>query len=62
MPELIKHEETGFLVNSLEEAIEAVAGIPKINRSACHRWAASRFSKEKMVSDYIEAYQKVIKS
>lgn len=62
MPELIRHEETGFLTNSLGEAIEAVYEIPKINRSACHSWAASRFSKEKMVSDYIEAYQKVIRS
>ncbi|KAA8486759.1 glycosyltransferase involved in cell wall biosynthesis [Arcticibacter tournemirensis] len=62
MPELIKHEETGFLANSPEEAIEAVHEIPKINRSACHKWAASRFSKEKMVSDYIKAYQKVLEN
>lgn len=62
MPELIKHEETGFLANSLDEAIVAVAEIPKINRAACHNWAASRFSKEKMISDYIDAYQKVLKN
>ncbi|MGX5687536.1 glycosyltransferase family 4 protein [Arcticibacter tournemirensis] len=62
MPELIRHEETGFLANSPEEAIEAVHEIPKINRSACHKWAASRFSKEKMVSDYIKAYQKVLEN
>ena len=35
MPELIKHEETGFLVNTVDEAVDAVSDLNKINRSNC---------------------------
>jgi glycosyltransferase involved in cell wall biosynthesis len=60
MPELIKHEETGFLVNTAEEAVAAVAQLSSINRHTCHQWASSAFSAEKMTSDYIAVYQQIL--
>jgi glycosyltransferase involved in cell wall biosynthesis len=60
MPELIKHEETGFLVNTVDEATEAVNNLNKINRENCLTWATSQFSSEKMVSDYFELYQRIL--
>lgn len=60
MPELIRHEETGFLVSSVDEACAAVNNIAAIKRSNCLTWAKSQFSKEKMTSDYIRAYEKVM--
>ena len=32
MPELIKNEKTGFLVNTTDEAVEAVSQLPRIKR------------------------------
>ncbi|MCC8409759.1 glycosyltransferase family 4 protein [Mucilaginibacter sp. UR6-1] len=60
MPELIKHQETGYLVNNVDEAIEAVGQLPNINRSQCHEWAASQFSCDKMANDYFKLYQQVL--
>jgi len=60
MPELIKHEETGFLVNTVDEAVEVVSALNKINRQNCYDWATSQFSSEKMVSDYFELYQQIL--
>jgi glycosyltransferase involved in cell wall biosynthesis len=60
MPELIKDQETGFLVNNVAEAISAVGKIDTINREYCRNWAMERFSKEKMVEDYIKLYQQIL--
>lgn len=60
MPELIKHEETGFLVNTVDEAVEAVSTLNKINRHECYTWATSQFSSDKMVSDYFELYKQIL--
>ncbi|RZA03350.1 MAG: glycosyltransferase family 4 protein [Sphingobacteriaceae bacterium] len=60
MPELIKHEETGFLVSNVDEAVEAVGQLNQINRKVCVDWATSKFSSEKMVSDYFELYKRIL--
>jgi glycosyltransferase involved in cell wall biosynthesis len=56
MPELIKHGETGFLVNNTHEAAEAVHCIGQLNREVCHRHARENFSQEKMVQGYVKVY------
>ncbi len=60
MPELIVHNKTGFLVNNIDEAIEAVNQIPWINRTDCYQWANSKFSAEKMTEDYLKLYQQIL--
>ncbi|WP_069659242.1 glycosyltransferase family 4 protein [Arcticibacter eurypsychrophilus] len=60
MPELIDDGKSGVLVNSIDEAAEAVKTIFHIDRLYCHNWAKSKFSTEKMVTDYIRVYQKII--
>ncbi|TWR27894.1 glycosyltransferase family 4 protein [Mucilaginibacter achroorhodeus] len=60
MPELIQHEQTGFLVDTIDEAVEMINSIPSINRQYCHDWAASKFSKEKMAEDYFKLYQRIL--
>ena len=60
MPELIKHEYSGFLVNDIGEAVNAVTAIKTINRCDCMNWATENFSQEKMVSDYIKAYKQIL--
>jgi glycosyltransferase involved in cell wall biosynthesis len=60
MPEVIVNGKTGFLVNSVEEAVEAVNSIEFIDRRDCMEWATSTFSIENMVEGYLEVYQKIL--
>jgi len=61
MPELIVNGKTGFLVNSVEEAVEAVDSVEFIDRRDCMEWATSTFSSEKMVEGYLDVYQKILR-
>lgn len=60
MPELIQDTRTGFLVNTIDEAVEAVYSIGGIKRVDCYNWAKSQFSCEKMVDDYYGLYQRIL--
>jgi glycosyltransferase involved in cell wall biosynthesis len=61
MPELILEGKTGFLVNTIEEAREAVNNIKMINRKYCRQRAISQFSREKMIEGYVEVYGKILR-
>ncbi|MCO5934051.1 glycosyltransferase family 4 protein [Mucilaginibacter sp. RB4R14] len=60
MPELIQHEKTGFLVNTVDEAVEVISQLGSIDRAYCRKWANSQFSKEKMAEDYFKLYQQIL--
>jgi glycosyltransferase involved in cell wall biosynthesis len=60
MPELIRHKETGFLVNTIDEAVECVKHLILIDRNGCHQWASSVFSAKKMTDDYIAVYKQIL--
>ena len=60
MPELIMDGETGFLVNSVEEAAEAVQKIGSISRKKCRENVEKRFSVDRMVDDYIKVYETIL--
>ena len=60
MSELILHGKTGFLVNSINEAVEIIPEVKQINRRYCRTWAEENFSKEKMVEDYISVYNNIL--
>ena len=60
MPELIQHEQTGFLVNDVGEAVEAVRQLSEISRATCRAWATANFSQEKMVADYLAVYRQLV--
>ncbi len=60
MAELINPHETGFLVKNTDEAAEAVKNISQINRENCRNWSVSKFSRDKMVKDYIKCYNRIL--
>jgi glycosyltransferase involved in cell wall biosynthesis len=62
MPELILDGKTGFLVNSIDEAVHSVNNIRSINRKYCREYAASKFSRQKMVEGYLEVYKNILKT
>jgi len=60
MSELIINGKTGFLINTVDDAVEKIKHIEHISRGYCREWAENKFSKEKMVDDYLDVYKKVI--
>ncbi len=60
LPELIKHGETGFLVDSVEEAAEAVQRLAQIDPRACRANVEMRFSASVMAAGYDRVYRKLI--
>ncbi len=60
MPELIANGKTGFLVNSPDEAVEAVNNIHSINRKFCREWAHSKFSTKEMINGYLDVYNSIL--
>lgn len=62
VPEVLRDGETGFLVQSLEEGVRAVARLPAISRRRCRRAFEQRFSVSRMAQDYMRIYRKIVKS
>ncbi len=60
MPELIKPDQTGFLVDNVNQAVEAVHQLSQINRNTCREWAMANFSQEKMTHDYVAVYKQIL--
>lgn len=60
MPELIKDGKTGFLVDNIDEAVEALKQLPGIDRGNCYDHAHSEFSIEKMVDSYVAVYKQIL--
>jgi glycosyltransferase involved in cell wall biosynthesis len=60
MPELVRHEKTGFLVDNVSQAVSAVEQVKNIKREDCYAWASSQFSSDKMVDDYLELYKHIL--
>ncbi len=59
MPELVRPGENGFLVASEAEAVAAVEAAVKLDRAAVRASVERRFSVERMVDEYVEAYERV---
>ncbi|MSO23659.1 MAG: glycosyltransferase, partial [Acidobacteria bacterium] len=57
--EVIKHGQTGFLVNNVAEAVGAIERIPEIDRRACRNRVRQHFSIETMVDGYERVYSTI---
>lgn len=60
MPELITNGLTGFLVSHAAEAAAVLDSVKDLSRETCRKLAVERFSKEKMVADYLDLYRRII--
>jgi glycosyltransferase involved in cell wall biosynthesis len=61
VPEVITHGVTGFIVESIDDAVEAALSTT-IDRKDCRATFEERFSSERMALDHIKAYERVIDS
>lgn len=60
MSELLSNEETGFLVDSPEEAVERLQRIDDIDRNRCRTWVEERFTQTRMVDGYLQVYKVIL--
>jgi glycosyltransferase involved in cell wall biosynthesis len=47
---------TGFVVNDIKQAVEAVHGVRDLSRARCREVFEKRFTASRMASDYIQVY------
>jgi glycosyltransferase involved in cell wall biosynthesis len=60
VPEVMEHRRTGFIVDTLEEAIEAVRRVPELSRQRCREIFEERFTAERMAREYVRVYERLI--
>jgi glycosyltransferase involved in cell wall biosynthesis len=57
VPEVITEGVTGFVTNTFNEMVDAVAQVNEIDRKACRDLAEKRFNAEKVTLDYLNLIQ-----
>lgn len=58
--EVIDHGETGFVVDSIEEAVDAVNHVGQLSRRHCRDVFERRFSATRMATDHVRLYETLI--
>jgi len=59
-PEVVKHGETGFVVDTVDEMADAVDNTYQIDRKRCRECVEENFDVPRMVDDYLRAYEQVL--
>ena len=62
VPEVMEEGHTGFIVQGLEDAVEAVRRVPELSRKRCREIFDQRFTAARMAQDYVQLYERLIKS
>ena len=57
--EVIDHGLSGFIVESIEEAVAAVGKLDSLPRAEVHKCFCRRFTVERMAADYVSLYRKL---
>ena len=60
VPELVEEGVTGFIVDDLNTAVEAVTKVQNLDRHLCRQRFEERFSAKRMARDYLEVYKRIL--
>jgi glycosyltransferase involved in cell wall biosynthesis len=60
VPEVMDDGISGYVVETVEEAVAAVKQIPKLKRYLCRKKFEERFSVKRMAKEYVNIYENVI--
>ena len=58
LPEIIDNNETGFIVDNVQEMAEKISEVKKIDRKKCRQKIEQNYTSEKMAEKYLEIYKK----
>ena len=59
--EVIADKQTGYLVNDVNEAVQAVGKIDRIDRKSCRRRVEQNFTIDRMVEGYEKVYEEIFR-
>jgi glycosyltransferase involved in cell wall biosynthesis len=59
-PEVVRHGETGFVVNTMPDMAAAVDSIYQISRKRCREHVEENFDVPRMADDYLRAYEHIV--
>jgi glycosyltransferase involved in cell wall biosynthesis len=59
VPEVVRHGRDGFVVRSVDEAVQAVDRIGGLSRWRCRESFEERFTSRRMARDYLAIYERV---
>jgi glycosyltransferase involved in cell wall biosynthesis len=62
VPEVLEEGHTGFIVEGLEDAVEAVRRVPELSRKRCREIFDQRFTAARMARDYVHLYERLSKN
>jgi glycosyltransferase involved in cell wall biosynthesis len=62
MPELIQNNRSGFIVDDLAAAVQAVNKINTLNRRTCRDDVEQRFTSRRMAHEYVEVYHRILEN
>lgn len=60
VPEIIDDQHTGFIVDTMEEAIAAARCVHRLSRTACRQAFQQRFTARRMAEQYAATYMRMI--
>lgn len=60
VPEVMVDGKSGFIVDDLDQAVEAVASLPRFDRHGCRAIFEERYTAERMAHDYVAIYRKLL--
>jgi len=60
VPEVVDEGVTGFIVDSIEAAVEAVGKAARFDRRRCRQVFEERFTVERMARDYVSVYERLL--
>jgi len=59
VPEVIDDGRTGFIVENMDQAVEAVTRVSDLKRATCRQVFEERFDATRMTREYVELYQRL---
>ena len=62
VPEVVAHGKTGFVVNTVEEMVEAVRQVHRIDPYRCREHVEQNFNVTQMVDSYLAAYDHILQT
>jgi len=60
VPEVLEDGVTGWIIEGIEEAVQAVERVPALSRARCRQVFEERFSASRMAHDYLRIYKSLV--
>jgi glycosyltransferase involved in cell wall biosynthesis len=60
VPEVLEDGVTGYIVESIDDAVRRVSALDRVSRATCRKVFEERFDARRMAVDYVDLYRQVI--